>query len=100
MKRTQSRPVLNVNLVDLALSKLDDPFSEEERVPPEEGIPVLNLNCVVPSPLGDELVDPKDCEHPTRRMDADEIKRMLKECNPQQAKTIRAMKAVIPPPAA
>lgn len=93
MKRTQSRPVLNVNL---ALSKLDDPFSDEEHVPSKEGIAVLNLNCVVPSPLGDELVDPKDCEHPTRMMDADEIKRMLKECNPQQAKTIREMPAVRP----
>lgn len=82
--------------IDLsALTKLDEPCEPPRTQRPVfNGITVDDLFCVVPTPKGDELVDVKDCEHPTRRMSLDEIGLALKECNPMSAKTVLAMKAV------
>ncbi len=54
----------------------------------------IPLHCVVTSPLGDEFVVLDECEHPTRTMDLNEIKRLLVESNPHRHATVSSMQAV------
>lgn len=65
--------------------ELDEPFLAS--VPP--------LGLAVPTPTGDELVDPRDCEEPTRVMTREELDRLL---NLDRHPTVRSMQAVDPRP--
>lgn len=86
------RPTMPPSASQLLRMALDEPFHDS-------GILVadLPLDCVVPSPIGDELVDSDDCRKETLVMDATEIRRLLRECDPQRHKTVRSMRAVKAP---
>ena len=73
--------------------EVDEPFSLVTVKPP----PMSGLLCVVPSPKGDELVDPSWCDEPTRIMSREEIRCLLRQAGPHTHETLRSMVAVTPP---
>lgn len=65
--------------------ELDEPFLAS--VPPKSMV-------AVPTPAGNEIVDPRDCEEPTRVMTREELDRLL---DLDRRPTVRSMQAVYPP---
>ena len=76
-----------VRTAKMKIFNIDDPFHNEPDTTPA-------LNCVVSSPLGDEIVEIQECEHPTRTMDGAEIRRLLAESNPHRHATVAVMRVV------
>ena len=67
--------------------RVDEPFHISS---PED----LAFDCVVVTPLGDEVVNIEECGHPTRVMSRAEIQRYLDEATPHRHVTVRKMPVV------
>lgn len=72
----------------------DEPFHSEPDPFPTVKSEYDNLHCVVPSPLGEELVTLMDCDEPTRIMSREQVLKLMEESSPYRHATVAAMPAV------
>lgn len=78
MKKPKMRPSATFRL-----AQLDEPFHGQAD---PRAIEVPNV-LLVPSPLGDEIVEPQDCDEPTRIMTLEQSQALLDACNPHRHET-------------
>lgn len=79
---------MDLNILSAFKGKLDDPFHDKPA-----SVSVPHLSCVVPTPIGDELIDPTELDEKTVVMSAETVKKLLWECSEKRT-TVVEMRAV------